>query len=230
MAIKTTHAGHGGNDSGAVGNGYIEATVARIINDKFKLHTNARDCSENGNMTQSQRLSSINKKVNAVATSSDWNLSHHLNAGGGDGVEVWYYAGSSEGKAMATKVSAEIAKATGMKDRGAKPTSSLAVIRGTKGKMLLIEWAFIDNKSNMFLLMANMDNAIKGVLQLFGYDLGSVTPNPNPNPSETQQVAYKVLYSNLVDEDIARVFSWGFKDCQVQHINDFKSWSAQNLY
>ena len=73
-------------------------------------------------------------------------ISFHLNAsdGNGQGVEVLYY----DQKDLA-KISAQLAKDIGWRDRGAKQRTDLAVLNGTKAPAILIELGFIDNESDM---------------------------------------------------------------------------------
>ncbi|EEK44561.1 Cell wall hydrolase/autolysin [Bacillus cereus BDRD-ST26] len=74
-------------------------------------------------------------------------ISFHLNAsdGNGQGVEVLYY----DQKDLAAKISAQLAKDIGWRDRGAKQRTDLAVLNGTKAPAILIELGFIDNESDM---------------------------------------------------------------------------------
>ncbi|PTR88699.1 N-acetylmuramoyl-L-alanine amidase C-terminal domain-containing protein, partial [Bacillus anthracis] len=74
-------------------------------------------------------------------------VSIHLNAFNtiANGVEVLYY----DQKALAAKVSAQLAKDIGWKDRGAKPRTDLAVLANTKAPAILIECGFIDNEADM---------------------------------------------------------------------------------
>ncbi|EEM28547.1 Cell wall hydrolase/autolysin [Bacillus thuringiensis Bt407] len=74
-------------------------------------------------------------------------ISFHLNAsnGNGQGVEVLYY----DQKDLAAKISAQLAKDIGWRNRGAKQRTDLAVLNGTKAPAILIELGFIDNESDM---------------------------------------------------------------------------------
>lgn len=186
MAIKDTHGGHyGANmmDPGAVGCGYKEAVVAHEINELIRKYTGAPDTSDYSANNVPQNLSNIVSNMNRYA--GDWHISNHLNAfnGQANGVEVWYYAGDSVAGEMATKVSAAIAKATGLYNRGAKATTNLYVISNSVGRALLVEWAFIDNQGDMNKLMPNLDNAVRAVVNCFGYNAGNVpvqTAKPEP--------------------------------------------------
>ncbi|HHQ8915087.1 TPA: N-acetylmuramoyl-L-alanine amidase, partial [Bacillus cereus] len=107
-------------------------------------HTVYDDTDEVGT-TQSQNLNNIIRNSNSHAV--DLVISFHLNAsdGNGQGVEVLYY----DQKDLAAKISAQLAKDIGWRDRGAKQRTDLAVLNGTKAPAILIELGFIDNESDM---------------------------------------------------------------------------------
>jgi len=87
-------------------------------------------------------------------------VSHHLNAGGGTGVEVLINTGASRRvKKCAKQLSAAIAKALGLKDRGVKYRDNLAVLRGSHDDML-IEWYFVDSAKDRAAAKANYVRAI----------------------------------------------------------------------
>lgn len=194
MAIVTAHAGHGGKkngsswtDPGAVGNGYLEATVARTITDKMIAKTGAKNITDN---TSTNSNAIINTQAARINQNADgYHISNHLNAAtpAATGVEVLY--GNVAQKALAAKMSAAIAKVLGIPDRGAKDGSWLGIARltGSGKKVLLIEWGFISNSGDMKKLMANMNNAIDAVLKELGYN---TTSKPTPsNPSKPAATA-----------------------------------------
>lgn len=185
MALKTVHAGHGGADPGAVGNGYKESEVCQTITQKMCKISGAYDASDKTSTSVSQNLGNIVRNVNSANPSpTDWHISNHLNAASpsATGVEVWYYAGDSTAKQKAEEVSATIANALKIPNRGAKPTSDFYVVMNTTGRMLLIEWCFITNASDMQRLMNNMDSAVSAVMKLFGYGSTSQTVVNVNNP------------------------------------------------
>lgn len=193
MAIKDSHGGHHGRgtlpnvmDVGAVGCGYLEADIAQRINKLIIKYAKCPDTTDRKASSVNQNLANIVANMNKYA--GDYHISNHLNAfnGSANGVEVWYYAGDSKAKEMATKVSAAIAKATGMFNRGAKATTNLYVIRNSVGRTLLIEWGFIDNKSDVKKLLDNMDKAVQEVVKLFGYSVGGTTTTVTPPKTEVK--------------------------------------------
>ncbi|MBO1582987.1 N-acetylmuramoyl-L-alanine amidase [Bacillus sp. XF8] len=150
MARYSNHGGHNEFVQGANYGGRKEHIMDRLVKDAVtaKLralgHTVYDDTDEVGR-TQAQNLNNI--VANCNSHDVDLVISYHLNAsdGNGHGVEVLYY----DQKDLAAKVSAQLAKDIGWRDRGAKQRTDLAVLKGTKAPAILIELGFIDNESDM---------------------------------------------------------------------------------
>lgn len=150
MARYSLHGGHNSIVQGANFGNRKEHVLDRQVKDAVatKLrslgHTVYDDTDEVGT-TQSQNLNNIIRNSNTHAV--DLVISFHLNAsdGNGQGVEVLYY----DQKDLAAKISAQLAKDIGWRDRGAKQRTDLAVLNGTKAPAILIELGFIDNESDM---------------------------------------------------------------------------------
>ena len=70
--------------------------------------------------------------------------SFHFNAGRGTGTEVFYWQGDAIGKEYAERISNKLSAALGLPNRGAKPTTSLGVIRDTNATAILVEVCFVD--------------------------------------------------------------------------------------
>lgn len=210
MAISSTHAGHGGAgkwaDPGAVGNGLQEATVARTINSKIVKVTGARDVTDNKGTNANAILANTVSGINA--SPAGWQISNHLNAFSdpkANGVEVLY--GSLADKPMAEKVSKAISDATGLFNRGAKDGTWLYIARnsGANKKVLLIEWGFITNKSDMDKLQKNMDKGITAMLKCFGYNpTVEPTPTPTPTPIPAKQ---EIVNKTKTDSRVGKVVS-----------------------
>ncbi|MGG0124515.1 N-acetylmuramoyl-L-alanine amidase [Bacillus paranthracis] len=150
MARYSLHGGHNSIVQGANFGNRKEHVLDRQVKDAVatKLrslgHTVYDDTDEVGT-TQSQNLNNIIRNSNSHAV--DLVISFHLNAsdGNGQGVEVLYY----DQKDLAAKISAQLAKDIGWRDRGAKQRTDLAVLNGTKAPAIIIELGFIDNESDM---------------------------------------------------------------------------------
>lgn len=191
MAIKTVHAGHGGRkvngrwtDSGAVGSGYQEADVARTITAKMAKKAGVKDVTDNSATTSNNIIYAQQRSINA--NGDGYHISNHLNAAtpAATGVEVLY--GSVSEKPLAAKVSAAIAKALGLVDRGPKDGTWLGIATGTGSgkKVLLIEWGFITNSNDMKKLMANMDKGIDAALKALGVSVAPTEPSKPTEPAK----------------------------------------------
>lgn len=150
MAIYSIHGGHNSFVQGANYGGRKEHIMDRQVKDAViaKLralgHTVYDDTDESGT-SQNANLNNIVAKCNSHYV--DLVVSIHLNAFNtvADGVEVCYY----DQQALAAKVSAQLAKDIGWKNRGAKLRTDLAVLANTKAPAILIECGFIDNEADM---------------------------------------------------------------------------------
>nr|WP_195493212.1 N-acetylmuramoyl-L-alanine amidase [Enterococcus gallinarum] len=213
MSIKSVHAGHGGRkngsswtDPGAVGCGYKEADVARTITAMMVKKAGLKNVTDNAGTTANAIVNNVANNINKCA--DGWHISNHLNAfnGSATGVEVLY--GSSASKATAAKLSATIAKALGLVDRGAKDGTWLGIARnsGAGKKVLLIEWGFIDNKKDMQALMAKMEKAVDAALAVFGYATNSSNNNAAANKPSTSTTSFKV-------GDKVKIVDALYKDC-----------------
>lgn len=104
-----------------------------------------------------------------TANNNDANLfvSIHLNAGGGQGCEVYTWKGQKVGQAVKT---CENLNKLGFKNRGIKDGSKLYVIKNTRCTAILIEVCFLDNIKDVELykqvgytkVAQAIYNAIKG--------------------------------------------------------------------
>ncbi len=100
-----------------------------------------------GNENLIHKIEWINQRFNK----DDALISIHCNAGGGEGSEVFYYAGDNYSKGVAEVYSNLISQITGAPNRGAKPDTSaaagrLGIIRQTKPiPAVLSENGFVDN-------------------------------------------------------------------------------------
>ena len=87
-------AGHGGSDSGAVGNGIVEKEltlkIAKYIKKRFDELGIDSTLTREGDITLNP-ADRVNKVLNIYGNGKDVVvLSNHINAGGGDGAEVIY--------------------------------------------------------------------------------------------------------------------------------------------
>lgn len=189
---STSHRGHNAIVPGASGCGLKEHEVAQKIHDKFRAVTKAVDATDNVGKTANDNLYNIVKKMNAVGKS--FHVSHHLNAfnGTANGFEVWYYAGNEEARKLAQAICDAVCAVTGWVNRGAKATTSLYVIRASKGAAVLIEWGFVDSQKDMDIMAKKMDAAVNAALEVFGYSANSSSTNNASTSKPAASTSFKV--------------------------------------
>ena len=160
--------GHGGTDAGAVANGLKEKdlnlSVATACREVLERHgvtcLMSRTKDENDDITEE-----INE---CNAFSPDLAIDIHNNAGGGDGAEAFYHYKGGIGKTLADNVLSEIVS-IGQNSRGAKIKQNAlgldyyAFIRKTKAPAIIIECAFIDNKTDVAIIDTGAEQKAFGV-------------------------------------------------------------------
>lgn len=148
MATYNVHGGHSLKCRGASGL-LDEVNEDRKVKNKViellraKGHT-VYDCTDDGGTTPIKNLKNIVSKCNAHKV--DLDVSIHLNAGGGHGCEVYGY--SNKMSSVGARVSANIASALGITNRGFKVRTNLYVLHRTNSPAILIECCFVDNKED----------------------------------------------------------------------------------
>lgn len=171
--------GHGGKDPGAVANGFEEANlnlaIGKACADELKRHGVEVMLSRSSDVYESvdQKVAECNK------FDPDLCLDIHNNAGGGDGAEVYHHHGGGTSKTMAQNILDAIV-AIGQNSRGIKTKVNssgkdyFGFIRSTKAPAVIVECAFVDNKTDVkiidtFAEQKAMGVAIaKGVLKTLG--------------------------------------------------------------
>ncbi len=160
--------GHGGSDPGAVANGFEEAdlnlAIALACREELERHgvltLMSRTKDENDPLTEEI------KECNAFAP--DLAIDVHNNAGGGDGIEVFHSINGGIGKALANNIITEVKK-IGQNSRGAKTRKNssgkdyFGFIRQTNAPAVLIECAFVDNKTDIQIIDTKAEQKAMGV-------------------------------------------------------------------
>ena len=138
----------GGHSAAARGaSGYIDeyekdrAYVAKLIPALEAAGHTVVDCSNEAATVNGELYAEVSK---ANESDADYFLAVHFNAGGGTGTECWYYSGNEAGYELADTMSSNVAGALGLRNRGAKSTTSLYVIRRTNMPAVLLEVCFVD--------------------------------------------------------------------------------------
>lgn len=189
---------HGGHNSHVTGaSKYLnELTEDRKVkNEVIRLlkaegHT-VYDCTDDSGTTQNANLSNIVKKCNAHSV--DLDISIHLNAGGGTGVEAYIYPGSSS-KDEATRICSKVASALGIKNRGVKDGSNLYVVRSTNAPAVLVECCFVDSTTDRDHWDAN--KCAKAIVEgILNKTVSSGSTAPKPSTSTSSGETYKLVTS-----------------------------------
>lgn len=180
----------GGHSAAARGaSGYIDeyekdrAYVAKLVPALEAAGHTVVDCSNEARTVNEELYAEVSK---ANESDADYFLAVHFNAGGGTGTECWYYSGNEAGYELADTMSANVAGALGLRNRGAKSTTSLYVIRRTNMPAVLLEVCFVDTYQDAQAwwdtpweaLIAAVVKAFDGVSTG-----GSVELSPSPEPS-----------------------------------------------
>ncbi|SFA56103.1 N-acetylmuramoyl-L-alanine amidase [Parageobacillus thermantarcticus] len=170
-------AGHGGTDSGAVGNGLREKdltlNIVKKIGDMLKDYEGVEIIYTR---TDDRFIELSERAAIANRAKADYFISVHINAGGGTGFESYIFNGNVSTKTVAYQnvIHAEIMKAIGgVRDRG-KKRANYAVLRLTNMPAILTENLFIDNprdaaklKSDQFLQQIAYGH-VQGIVKAFG--------------------------------------------------------------
>jgi N-acetylmuramoyl-L-alanine amidase len=172
-------AGHGGNDSGAIGKDGskekdLNLSIAKACGEVLKRH--GVDVRLSRAKDETDPVDQEVRECNAFAP--DLAVDIHNNAGGGDGAEVFYSRAGGAGKTLAQNILTEITK-LGQKSRGVKTRLNAngvdyyAFIRNTKAHAVIVECAFVDS-SDIELIdteaeRVKMGEAIaRGILKTLG--------------------------------------------------------------
>ena len=206
MGVYNVHGGHNFIVPGA--KGLLDETAedrkvtARVISALRSAGHTVYDCTDDSGRTQGQNLANIVAKCNAHPV--DLNISNHLNAGGGTGVEVWCY--NEKTKDIAAAICASVSTALGIPNRGVKYSKNLYVLRKTAGSAILVECCFVDNQNDASHWNADkcgdaIASAIAGKTVAGTTSAGSApapTPTPAPSgPSYRTGTVYTLLADHL---------------------------------
>ena len=212
--------GHGGTDSGAIGNGFKEKdlnlSIALACNEILVNHgvTVMMSRTKDENDTISDEIKECN------AFKPDLAIDIHNNAGGGDGAECFYHYAGGKGKTLAENVLAEIVK-TGQNSRGIKTRVNsagkdyYAFIRETSAPAIIVECAFLDNSKDIQILntidkQSAMGVAIaRGILRTLGIQF--IAPK---KVYKVQVGSYDLKNNAIITQNILQ--SYGFNAVIVE--------------
>lgn len=106
------------------------------------------------------------------------------------GTEVCYYSQAS----LASSVSAAIAQASGLKNRGGKERKGLYVLRHTSKPAILIEICFLDSRADVDLYHRNFDAICAAIIKALTGREYKVAPSTSSAPSQPQPQPQGTIY------------------------------------
>lgn len=201
-------------DTGAVGNGLREQDITFGIGSKLAallwqkgyevVETRLNKATNLG----SDLNSSISKRIE-ICNSNDCDLfvSIHCNAGGGNGTETFVVSKTGKAYKLAKSVNDSIVKNMKLGNRGVKK-ANYGVLVYTDPPAILVETAFIDNKSDSVLLLNKQDEFAQaiysGIMQYLGVNeeiIEAVT-------EEVPETIYKTIGdTKIIEIDPRNIFS-----------------------
>lgn len=156
-------AGHGGTDSGAIGNPIIEKDFNLLVANKVISKLKNYNCEVYHSRTTDKYVS-LDDRVNlSNKNKCDCFISIHCNSSVNiaTGFESYSFTGSSS---LQNNVHNEIIKVIGLKDRG-KKKANFYVLKHTKAKAILLELGFINNKNDCDVLNSKIDLIVNAIVQ-----------------------------------------------------------------
>ena len=190
--------GHGGTDSGAVGNNALEKDynllISKYMYDRFKELGIPVAITRESDVTLSPT-----DRVNSILSKFGNNddvivISNHINSGGGEGAEVIYALRNSD--TLAKNILNNIGR-TGQTTRKyyqrrlpSNPSKDYYFIHRNTGKTepLIIEYGFIDNQKDVNFLNNNYQDLVEAVVQAVSNYIGVPYTPPGNMISNTYTV------------------------------------------
>lgn len=194
--------GHGKYVSGAAK--YInEVEEARKVVNEVYNHLQELNCAvykfhDDTSKNQRDNVNNIVKYHNSK--NRDLDISVHFNAAKTThdpmGIEVLYV--SNTGKAIAEKVVNEIAKVSGLKNRGAKKRADLGFLNGTEQPAILIEVCFVDSTADVAIYKEKFNEICKAIAE-------SVSGKKLPEKPVVKEENPKILTGGLTPSALKEV-------------------------
>ena len=239
-------AGHGGTDSGAVGNGLREKDITLNVSKQVEAYiTNNYVVDVLMTRTGDATLTLTGRAAQANNAKADYFVSIHVNAGGGTGYEDYVHANLSDSGTTNQKrvkiheaVKPVLAK-HGLRNRGMKK-ADFSVLRNTNMAASLIELGFIDTGDANLLknatYLSDMAAAIaNGIADAMGLSRKApVTPPAGEEVGKLVVVTTPELFTyNSADwNDKGKVVTKGeaFTILEVLYVNGSKMYRCKYFY
>lgn len=197
MTAYNVHGGHSLKCRGASGL-LDEVNEDRKVKNRVIELLRARgatvyDCTDDTSTTKNENLRTIVTKCNGHKV--DLDVSIHLNAGGGHGVETWGY--SDNVRDVGSRISSNISKALNITNRGFKISTKLYVLRKTHSQAILIECCFVDSKEDHDKW--NVDKCANAIVDAL---LNTTTTNVSKPVAQPTQPQHR--FNLIVDGKVGR--------------------------
>lgn len=175
--------GHGGSDPGATSAGLFEKNINLVtaLACKSELERHGVLVGMSRTTDEDDPIAQEVKECNAFKP--DLAIDCHVNAGGGDGFEIFYWEGSKSGKRLSQCIESEV-KSIGQNSRGLKSGKHLRFVNGTDCTAVLAESFFIDNSLDRKIADTNAEQQkfgkayAKGILKYLGIEYKESTSKP----------------------------------------------------
>lgn len=141
-------AGHGGGDSGALGNGYKESDINLQVAKKVENELKSKGIEVKMSRTSDVFLELSERARLSNEYQADAFISIHQNSATetASGIETFYHPDKISYKPLSDKIQTNLINNTGAKNRGVK-SGNLAVLRLTNKPSSLVECGFITNRA-----------------------------------------------------------------------------------
>lgn len=178
--------GHGKIVGGAVGFINERAEAVKVVDRVYAILTNSYNgrgyrYHESTAQNQSQNLANIVNYHNSKDRELDVSVHFNSAAATATGTECLYY----DAKSLSAKMSAAMAKALDVRDRGPKERTELYFLRNTTKPAILLEVCFVSNKDDVAKYKANFERLCqaiaKTIADYLGYKKEATTPSPDSN-------------------------------------------------
>lgn len=178
--------GHGKIVGGAVGFINERAEAVKVVDRVYAILTNSYNgrgyrYHESTAQNQSQNLANIVGYHNSKDRELDVSVHFNSASASATGTECLYY----DAKSLSAKMSAAMAKALDIRDRGPKERTELYFLRNTTKPAILLEVCFVSNKDDVAKYKANFERLCqaiaKTIADYLGYKKEATTPSPDSN-------------------------------------------------
>ena len=205
--------GHGGSDSGAVGNIVEkEANLAMALACRDYLTAHGVEVRMSRTKDEEDPINEEVRECNAY--NPDLAIDVHNNSGGGDGFEVYHTLNGGTGKVLAQNIEKQVIK-IGQNSRGCKTRQGqrgdyYAFVRDTKCPAVICEGVFVDTKADAAQAGTKEKQQAfgvayaKGILDTLGIKYDTSTDKPaettKPQDPEVQAAIEKIQTKTGLEE------------------------------